>query len=36
MPVTVIPGYYAPHLIYGPRADARRAPTPDHGRMGAP
>ncbi|CAL9537585.1 hypothetical protein SUDANB150_04135 [Streptomyces sp. enrichment culture] len=33
MPVTVIPGYYAPHLIYGPQADARVAPIPDHGRM---
>ncbi|GAA2606077.1 sensor histidine kinase [Streptomyces lienomycini] len=33
MPATVIPGYYAPHLIYAPRKDARRSGTPDHGRM---
>jgi signal transduction histidine kinase len=33
MPATVIPGYYSPHLIYGPGKDAYRSRTPDHGRM---
>ncbi|EHN78837.1 two-component sensor kinase [Streptomyces coelicoflavus ZG0656] len=33
MPATVIPRYYASHLIYGRRDDASRPRIPDHGRM---
>src|SRR5919112_1820144 len=33
MPATVIPGYYAPHLEYCPRSDARRRLADEHRSM---
>ena len=33
MRATVVPRYYAPHLIYGPGTDVRRPGTPEDGRM---